>query len=94
MRDRQRLLQHPEERRGYLLLGVVQARLGDLQVPVTQLRPEEAVQLERGVGEVVGGKRATDALDRALETREDPAILGTGRARFRLDLGRTRQHQP
>ena len=48
---------------------VVEARLDDLQVPVAELRPEERVELERRVGEVVGLELLADRGDRALQAR-------------------------
>ncbi len=55
MGQRQDLARAREQqvRRG-LLVAVVEARLDDLQVPVAELRPEELVEVERRVGEVVG----------------------------------------
>ena len=72
---RKRLLEHPEQRRRGLGLAVVEPRLDDLQVPVAELRPEEAVELERRVGEVVGVEVRRDGLDRPLKPGEDPAVL-------------------
>ena len=45
------------------LVLAVQARLGDLQVPVADLVPHEAVQHPRRLGEVVGVVEAGDLVD-------------------------------
>ena len=51
--QRQHPLEDEEEVLRDLALAVVQARLDDLEVPVAELRPEEVVEVERGMGEVV-----------------------------------------
>ena len=55
--EREHALEHEQQDGGRLLLAVVEARLDDLQVPVAELGPDEAVELEHGVGEVVGVER-------------------------------------
>ena len=67
VRERERPLEHEEQVRGGRLVAVVEPRLDDLQVPVAELGPEEAVELERGVGEVVAVEVGADLGDGALE---------------------------
>ena len=44
-----RLLEHPQKRRRRLALAVIEARLDDLQIPVAEFRPKEAIELLRRV---------------------------------------------
>ena len=67
-----------------LVVVVVEARLGELEVPVAQLRPERAVEVERGVREAEAVEQLRHARGQPLQARHDPAVLdGGGRARRR-----------
>jgi len=68
VQQRQDPFERVEQRRRDLLLAVVEARLGDLQIPVAEVAPEERVGLLDGVGEVVGFELLGDRGDRVLQT--------------------------
>ena len=75
MRNGERALEHVEQVRRGVLVAVVEARLDGLEVPVAELRPEEPVEVEHRVGEVVGVDGAREGADRALQPRQDPPVL-------------------
>jgi hypothetical protein len=79
--ERERLAQHVPGRRPGRLVAVVQPRLDELEVPVAQLAEDEAVEAERGLGEVEAGDPLGRVGLRGLQAREDPAVLDRGRAR-------------
>ncbi len=53
---------------------LLEARLGELDVPVAQLVPDEVVGGLRGVGDPILLERAVDLLGDPLHAREDPAL--------------------
>ena len=78
-------VQHVQQRRvevrALLALGLVEARLDELEVPVAQLAVDEVVERERGVREVEARRCAPSIVARArCEAREDPAVLDRARA--------------
>ena len=54
--------------------GAREARLGELDVPVAQLVPDEVVGGLRGVGDPVLLERPVDLVGGALHARQDPAL--------------------
>ena len=94
VQQREHPLQRVEQRRRDLGLALVEARLGDLQVPVAELRPEERVGLLGGVGEVVGLELAvTEAIVRSSRERIQRSSTCSGRGSG-ADLARVEQDQP
>ncbi len=75
MREREQPLEHVQQVRGRVGIPVVEPRLDDLQVPVAELRPEERVEAEHAVGEVVAVEGLAEGADLALQPRDDPAVL-------------------
>ncbi len=93
VQQRQDPFERVEQRRRDVLLALVEARLDDLQVPVAEVVVDEGVALLDGVGEVEGLEALGHRADRALQPREQPAVLDVGGARGRLDLGGVQQDQ-
>lgn len=75
----QEALQHVQQVLRHLRLGVVQARLDDLQVPIAELGPKEPVELVRGRRQLVAFNSRGDRLHRPLEARNDPGVGRVGR---------------
>ena len=74
-----------------VLVAVVEPRLDDLEVPVAELRPEELVEVERRVGEVVGLEVRRSPTSTARWRREsDPPVLDALGARRRAPRRRRR----
>ena len=71
--------QHPvEDVRGHGqrdAVALAHTQLGELQVPVGELVPEEVACLAQRLGELVGAQQLVGEADRALQPREHPAVL-------------------
>ena len=88
MRQRQRLRQHVQrELGGGRVVLLVQPRLEHLQVPVAQLRVDEAVQRARRAVELELGDRVRDLGLGGLQPRQDPRVLDRRPARDRVRDG-------
>ena len=99
MQQPQRAVEHEDERalHGEPLrrVAAVEAVLGELDVPVAVLVPEEVVERAGGLAELVGVQPLVDARREVGEPRQDPAVG------HRLRLGRAglvavevHQHEP
>ena len=88
-----------EHRRRLALRRVVRAEehgLGELDEPVAEIVPEEAVERERRVVEPVGVEPRVRRVDRQIEAREDPAVRERRRHRHRAierDAGEVLRHE-
>ena len=65
------------------LVAGAQADLGDLEVPVAELVPEELLDLAAGLAQLEALHEPVDVAGQALEAREDPAVLGGHRGAAR-----------
>ena len=72
---------------------VAQLRLGDLQIPVAVLRPEEVVDLPTRLAELVVLHQPRDLACEALRPAEDPAV-GQRLRLQRLQRGNARRRSP